>query len=87
MPETATHDIQKLGLSATQTNHLRAHGITTIQTFGQLTEDAVVDLLGGSGLEQATDSYQQWFERNVCPAPPPLPADWKPMTQRSNCNG
>jgi hypothetical protein len=79
----ATHDIQELGLSESQTEHLRAHGITTIEAFGRLKTGGVVVLLGGSGEEQAIEMYRQWFEQNICPAVPPLPDGWKPVTQRS----
>lgn len=83
MTEITTHDIQDLGLSETQTQHLKTHGVTTVEAFGRLLIDDAVDLLGGSGEEQATELYRQWFEQNICPALPPLPGDWKPIFQRS----
>lgn len=78
-----TNHIEELGLPESQTEHLRAHGIITVQSFGSLTEDSVVDLLGGPGAEQAIDLYSQWFAKNICPPVPPLPDDWQPVTQRS----
>lgn len=78
-----THDIQELGLSTSQTEHLRTHGITTMKGFGSLTEDDLIDLLGGSGTDQVIDLYSQWFAKNICPPVPLLPDDWQPVTQRS----
>lgn len=76
--------LKKLGSYPYVISRLRCANIRTIEQLGRLPID---QLKAVEGLTEAhwsglLNRYHIWFERNICPAVPPLPEDWKPCTQR-----